>query len=98
MPHEQVADRLVLPRGGSGSEKDVKTAQSGSRASPVPPSVASGMMRDMGDVVDLQSRRVCSLRQIDDILGLHAGTSSRWIDGYSRGGKFYEPVIREEHT
>lgn len=56
------------------------------------------MMPGMGDVVDLQGRRVYSFRQIDDILGLRAGTSSRWIDGYERGQKFYEPVIRPEHT
>lgn len=34
----------------------------------------------------------------DRLLGLHAGTSRRWIDGYSRGSRSYPPVIREEHT
>lgn len=31
----------------------------------------------------------------DRLLGLHAGTSRRWIDGYVVGGRTYEPVIRE---
>lgn len=36
--------------------------------------------------------------QVDRILGLRAGTSQRWIDGYRRGGKSYLPVIRTEQT
>ncbi len=50
----------------------------------------------MSNVIDLRERRVSSFRQIDDILHLHAGTSARWIDGYDRGGKSYQPVVREE--
>lgn len=52
----------------------------------------------MGDVVELLGRRVYSFPQIDRILGLHHGTSSRWIDGYERAGRFYQPVIRPERT
>jgi uncharacterized protein (DUF433 family) len=33
--------------------------------------------------------------QIDAILGIKSGTAARWIDGYDRRGKHYEPVIRE---
>jgi len=36
--------------------------------------------------------------QVDRILGLRAGTSQRWIDGYRRGAKSYPPVIRTEQT
>ncbi len=36
--------------------------------------------------------------QVDRILGVRAGTSQRWIDGYRRGGKSYPPVIRPERT
>jgi uncharacterized protein (DUF433 family) len=52
----------------------------------------------MGDVVDLLARRIYSFPQIDGILGLHHGTSSRWIDGYSRAGRDYEPVVRPSRT
>lgn len=52
----------------------------------------------MGDVVNLLDRRVYSFPQIDRVLGLHHGTSERWIDGYERAGRFYQPVVRPEHT
>ncbi|MFT4085329.1 MAG: DUF433 domain-containing protein [Nocardioides sp.] len=52
----------------------------------------------MGDVVQLLDRRVYSFPQIDRILGLHNGTAARWIDGYERAGRFYQPVVRPEHT
>ncbi|HTW11303.1 MAG TPA: DUF433 domain-containing protein [Solirubrobacteraceae bacterium] len=52
----------------------------------------------MSNVVDLLLRPVYSLPQVDRVLGLHAGTARRWIDGYDRSGKHYEPVVREETT
>lgn len=55
-------------------------------------------MPAMGDVVDLLARPVYGVGQVDRILGLRPGTSRRWIDGYSRGGKSYPPVIREQPT
>jgi uncharacterized protein (DUF433 family) len=55
-------------------------------------------MRRMGDVVDLLSRPVYGVGQVDRILGLRSGTARRWIDGYRRGGKEYPPVIREQPT
>lgn len=35
---------------------------------------------------------------MDRLLGLHGGTASRWIDGYDRAGKSYDPVIRQLRT
>lgn len=52
----------------------------------------------MGDVVDLLERRIYSFPQIDGILGLHHGTSARWVDGYSRAGRDYDPVVRTSRT
>lgn len=52
----------------------------------------------MSGVVSLLDQRVYSFPQIDRILGLPSGTSSRWIDGYERAGRSYPPVIRVEHT
>lgn len=52
----------------------------------------------MGKAVDLLSRPTYGLAQIDSLLGLQAGTARRWIDGYRRGGKLYDPVVRERGT
>src|SRR4051812_16975578 len=56
------------------------------------------MMSRMDEVVDLLSRPVYGLGQVDRILGLRGGTARRWIDGYSRSGKQYPPVVRDEPT
>src|SRR3954466_2798918 len=52
----------------------------------------------MGDVIDLLDRPVYGLPQIDRILSIPPGTAKRWIDGYTRSGKSYAPVIREQST
>jgi uncharacterized protein (DUF433 family) len=38
------------------------------------------------------------MSQVDHLLGLRSGTARRWIDGYTRGGTPYAPVIREATT
>ena len=52
----------------------------------------------MGQVVRLLERPVYAMAQVDPILGLRTGTSRRWIDGYVRGGRTYQPVVRDERT
>lgn len=52
----------------------------------------------MSNVVDLLDRPVYGLPQVDRLLGLRPGTSRRWIDGYTRSGKSYPPVVREAPT
>lgn len=47
---------------------------------------------------DLLSRRLYGIGQVDRILALKPGTARRWIDGYTRAGKFYPPVVRLEAT
>jgi uncharacterized protein (DUF433 family) len=49
-------------------------------------------------VVDLLARPVYDVGQVDRLLGLPPGTSRRWIDGYTRGGRAYPPVVRLEAT
>src|SRR5205823_5080863 len=49
-------------------------------------------------VVNLLDRPVYALAQVDHILGLTTGTARRWIDGYRRGGRQYDPVIRTGST
>lgn len=47
---------------------------------------------------DLLARKVYGIAQVDSVLGLTTGTARRWIDGYSRGGKSFPPVVRPEPT
>jgi hypothetical protein len=53
---------------------------------------------DMTNVIDLLSRPVYGLSQVDVLLSLRPGTSRRWIDGYARAGRSYPPVVREVST
>jgi uncharacterized protein (DUF433 family) len=48
--------------------------------------------------VNLLERPVYDMGQVDRLLGLKSGTARRWIDGYTRGGKSYAPVVRPEAT
>jgi uncharacterized protein (DUF433 family) len=52
----------------------------------------------MSNVIDLLSRPVYGLSQVDALLGLSPGTARRWIDGYERAGRSYPPVVREVST
>jgi len=60
-------------------------------------------LSDGGDMMgpmmnDLLDRAIYSYSDVDRLVGLHAGTSRRWLEGYERAGKHYEPVLREEAT
>lgn len=46
----------------------------------------------------LLDRAIYSYSDVDRLVGLHSGTSRRWLEGYVRSGKFYEPVLRDEPT
>lgn len=46
----------------------------------------------------LLDRAIYSYPDVDRLAGLHAGTAKRWLEGYTRGGKFYDPVLREQPT
>jgi uncharacterized protein (DUF433 family) len=52
----------------------------------------------VSNVIDLLSRPVYGLSQVDALLGLRTGTARRWIDGYTRAGRNYPPVVREVST
>jgi uncharacterized protein (DUF433 family) len=45
--------------------------------------------------IDLLSRELYSLPQVDRLLGLTAGTARRWLEGYVRAEREYPPIIRE---
>jgi len=52
----------------------------------------------VGTVSDLQTRPMYGFAIVDDVLALRSGTAARWINGYDRGGRHSEPVIRPETT
>ncbi|MEU7910242.1 DUF433 domain-containing protein [Microbispora bryophytorum] len=52
----------------------------------------------MSTVVDLLERPTYTMSQVDRLLGLPHGTARRWIDGYSRRGREYRPIVRESPT
>jgi len=45
--------------------------------------------------VSLLDREIYSYGDVDRLVGLYAGTARRWLEGYQRGSRFYEPVLRE---
>ncbi|MFG1822534.1 DUF433 domain-containing protein [Microbispora bryophytorum] len=52
----------------------------------------------MSVVVDVLERPIYTMSQVDRLLGLPHGTARRWIDGYSRRGREYRPIVRQSPT
>ncbi|HZJ04721.1 MAG TPA: DUF433 domain-containing protein [Nocardioidaceae bacterium] len=46
----------------------------------------------------LLDRAIYCYPDVDRLVGLHSGTARRWLEGYERGGRFYDPVLRPEPT
>lgn len=46
----------------------------------------------------LLDRAIYSYADVDRLVGLHTGTARRWLEGYERAGRFYDPVLRSEPT
>jgi uncharacterized protein (DUF433 family) len=44
----------------------------------------------------LLDRAIYSYADVDRLVGVHAGTARRWLEGYERAGRFYDPVLRPE--
>lgn len=51
---------------------------------------------DVTVVESLLDRAIYSYADVDRLVGLHSGTAKRWLEGYERGRKFYDPVLRPE--
>lgn len=45
-------------------------------------------------VTSLLDREIYLYSDVDRLVGLRPGTARRWINGYRRGGKTYEPILR----
>lgn len=50
----------------------------------------------MSNVVSMLDRPVYGYSEADRLLGLGPGTTKRWVNGYERAGRRYDPVIRED--
>ncbi|QDZ15910.1 DUF433 domain-containing protein [Humibacter ginsenosidimutans] len=59
-------------------------------------SVQRGIITNVA--VSLLDRAIYSYSDVDRLVGLHAGTARRWLEGYERAGRYYEPVLREESS
>lgn len=46
--------------------------------------------------ISLLDRAIYSYSDVDRLIGLHSGTARRWLEGYTRAGRFYVPVLRPE--
>lgn len=46
----------------------------------------------------LLDRAIYAYADVDRLVGLRPGTARRWLEGYERAGKFYEPVLRPERS
>jgi hypothetical protein len=44
---------------------------------------------------DLLDWPLYEMSQVDDLIRLPNGTARRWIEGYTRGSRFYPPVIAD---
>lgn len=42
----------------------------------------------------LLDRAIYAYSDVDRLVGLRPGTARRWLEGYERAGRFYEPVLR----
>ncbi len=48
--------------------------------------------------ISMLDRAIYSYADVDRLVGLRGGTARRWLEGYRRGGRLYEPVLRESAT
>jgi hypothetical protein len=46
----------------------------------------------------LLERAIYSYADVDRLVGLHSGMARRWLEGYERAGRFYDPVLRPRST
>jgi uncharacterized protein (DUF433 family) len=55
-----------------------------------------GWCEDADMSVSVLDRAIYSYADVDRLVGLRGGTARRWLEGYERQGRFYDPVLRPE--
>lgn len=45
-------------------------------------------------VTSMRDREVCVYTEVDRLIRLRGGTARRWINGYERAGRVYDPILR----
>ena len=50
------------------------------------------------NVTSILDRPMYGMSQVDRLLSLRSGTAVRWIDGYTRSGHQYPPIVRPQRT
>lgn len=83
--------RIDAPGCPGERSPDVDTTQRGRSMS-----VIGARIVPMTD--SMLDRAIYSYPDVDRLVGLHSGTAKRWLEGYERGGRFYDPVLRPEPT
>lgn len=49
-------------------------------------------------MISLLDRPVYLYHEVDRLVGVRPGTARRWVNGYTRAGKSYEPILRTRMT
>lgn len=44
----------------------------------------------------LLDRAIYAYADVDRLVGLRSGTARRWLEGYTRAGRFFDPILRPE--
>jgi hypothetical protein len=50
-------------------------------------------MLGLMSVTSMLDREVYTYAEVDRLIGLRGGTARRWINGYQRGGRSYDPIL-----
>lgn len=86
-----MSDEHLASRPAASEACRLDTAE---RVRPLSP-VGERILRMADSMLD---RAIYSYPDVDRLVGLHSGTAKRWLEGYERGGRFYDPVLRPEPT
>lgn len=46
--------------------------------------------------ISVLDRAIYSYGDVDRLVGVHPGTARRWLEGYAREGRFYDPILRDQ--
>lgn len=68
------------------------------KVAPISAQIRLGCVKIDDMAASMLDRAIYSYADVDRLVGLRSGTAKRWLEGYIRASRFYEPVLREEQT